>query len=88
MLAESLIGAASVQWFLEAKLFVELELGDPSVIDFLSKTSEVIGVSQIELIEEPSLLELQQEKEENISDYARRVGAFKMNIGPPIVCQA
>ena len=37
----------------------------------------MIGVSQIELIEDCLLLELRQEKEENIADYARRVGAFK-----------
>ena len=38
---------------------------------------QVIGVSQIEPIEERFLLELRQRKEENISDYARRVGTFK-----------
>ena len=38
---------------------------------------QVIGVSQIELIEKRLLLELRQRKGENISDYARRVGAFK-----------
>ena len=76
MTAGSLRGAV-FNAFLEAKLYVEVELSDPSVIDVLSRTSEVIGVSQIELIEERFLLELRQEKEENISDYARRVGAFK-----------
>ena len=55
----------------------EVELGDSSVIDVLSRTLEVIGVSQIELFEERFLLELRQEKDENISDYARSVGAFK-----------
>ena len=62
---------------MDAKLSVEVKLGDPSVIDVLNRTSEVIGVSQIELIEGNFLLELRQGKEENISDYARRVGAFK-----------
>ena len=76
MMSESLRGAV-FNAFLEAKLSVEVELGDPSVINVLSRTSEVIGVSQIELIEERLLLELRQRKEENISDYARRVGAFK-----------
>ena len=76
MTAGSLRGAV-FNAFLEAKLYVEVELSDPSVIDVLSRLSEVIGVSQIELIEERFLLELRQEKEENISDYARRVGAFK-----------
>ena len=81
---------------LEAKLSVEVELGDPSVIDVLSRTSEVVGVSQIELIEERFLLELRQEEDENISDYTRRVGVLRclpwkhsvMSIGPPIVRQA
>ena len=63
--------------FLEAKLFVEVELERPNVSDLLSRTVQVIGISQIELIEERLLLELRQRKEENISDYARRVGAFK-----------
>ena len=54
-----------------------MELGDPSVIDVLSRTSKVIGVSQIEHIEEHFLLERRQGKEETISDYARRVGTFK-----------
>ena len=54
-----------------------MELGDPSVIDVLSRTSKVIGVSQIEHIEERFLLELRQRKEETISDNARRVGTFK-----------
>ena len=62
--------------FLEAKLFVEVELERPSVSDLLSRTVQVIGVSHIELIEERLLLELRQRKEEIISDYARRVGAF------------
>ena len=75
-MSESLRGAV-FNAFLEAKLSVEVELGDPSVIDVLSRTSEVIGVSQIEVIEERFLLELRQEKEENIADYARRVGTFK-----------
>ena len=76
MMSESLRGAV-FNAFLEAKISVKVELGDPSVIDVLSRTSEVIGVSQIELIEERFLLELRQEKEEYIADYARRVGAFK-----------
>ena len=76
MMSDSLRGAV-LKAFLEAKLSVEVELSDPSVIDVLSRTSEVIGVSQIELIEERFLLELRQEKKENNSDYARRVGAFK-----------
>ena len=76
MMSESLRGAV-FNAFLEAKLSVEVELDDPGVIDVLSRTSEIIGVSQFELIEERFLLELRQEKEENISHYARRVGAFK-----------
>ena len=76
MMSESLRGAV-FNAFLEAKLFVEVELERPSVSDLLSRTVQVIGVSQIELIEERWLLELRQRKEENISDYARRVGAFK-----------
>ena len=76
MMSESLRGAV-FNAFLEAKLFVEVELERPSVSDLLSRTVQVIGVSQIELIEERLLLELRQRKEENISDYARRVGAFK-----------
>ena len=76
MTSESLRGAV-FNAFLEAKLFVEVELERPSVSDLLSRTVQVIGVSQIELIEERLLLELRQRKEENISDYARRVGAFK-----------
>ena len=63
--------------FFEAKLFVEVELAAPSVSDVLSRTVEVVGVSQIELIEEHSLPELGQRKEESISEYARRVDAFK-----------
>ena len=76
MMSESLRGAV-FNAFLEAKLFVEVELEGPSVSDLLSRTVQVIGVSQIELIEERLLLELRQRKRENISDYARRVGAFK-----------
>ena len=76
MMSESLRGAV-FNAILETKLSVEVELGDPSVIDVLSRTSEVIGVFQIERIEERFLLEPRQEKEENIADYARRVGAFK-----------
>ena len=76
MMSESLRGAV-FNAFLEAKLFVEVELEGPSVSDLLSRTVQVIGVSPIELIEERLLLELRQRKGENISDYARRVGAFK-----------
>ena len=76
MMSESLRRAV-FNAFLEANISVEVEFGDPSVIDVLSRTSEVICVSQIELIEERFLLKLRQEKEENIADYARRVGAFK-----------
>ena len=76
MMSESLRGAV-FNAFLEAKLFVEVELEGPSVSDLLSRTVQVIGVSQIGLIEERLLLELRQRKGENISDYARRVGAFK-----------
>ena len=76
MMSESLRGAV-FNALLKAKISIEVELGDPSVIDVLSRTSEIIGVSQIELIEERFLLELRHEKEENIADYARRVGAFK-----------
>ena len=63
MMSEDLRGAV-FNAFLEAKLSVEVELGDPSVIDVLSRTSEIIGLSQIELFEERFLLELRQEKEE------------------------
>ena len=56
MMSESLRGAVFNAFF--AKLSVEVELGDPSVIDVLRRTSEMIGVSQIELIEECFLLEL------------------------------
>ena len=76
MMLKSLRGAV-FNAFLEAKLFVEVELEGPSVSDLLSRTVQVIGVSQIELIEERLLLELRQRKGEKISDYARRVGAFK-----------
>ena len=62
------LGGTVFSAFLEAKISVEVELGDPSVIDVLSRTSEVIGVSQIELIEEHFLFELRQEKEESIAD--------------------
>ena len=62
---------------MEAKLFVEVELEEPSDSDILSRTAQVIGVSHIELIEERFLLELRPRKEENISKYARRLGAFK-----------
>ena len=61
MMSESLRGAV-FNAFLETKLCVEVELGDPSVIDVLSRTSEVIDVSQIELIQDRFLLELRQEK--------------------------
>ena len=57
---------------MEAKLFVEVELEEPSDSDILSRTAQVIGVSQIELNEERFLLELRPRKEENISEYARR----------------
>ena len=81
--------------FLEGKLFVELELEEPSVSDILSRTAQVIKVSQIELIEERFLLELRQRKEENISimhegrTHSRRLlrKISVMSIGPPIVCQ-
>ena len=63
--------------FLEVKLFVEVDLEEPSVLDIVSLTVQVIGVSQIELIEERFRLECRQRKEENISECARRVGAFK-----------
>ena len=76
LMSESLRGVV-FNAFLEAKLSVEVELGDPSVIDVLSRTSEVIGVSQIELIEERSLLELRLLWKHSV-----------MSIGPPIVCQA
>ena len=74
--SESLMGTV-FNAFLEAKLFVEVELEEPSVSDILSRIVQVIGVSQIELIEERFRLERRQRKEESISDYARRVGAFK-----------
>ena len=74
-MSEALRGAV-FNAFLEAKLSVEVELGDARVIDVLSGTSEVSGVSQVGFIEERFLLDLRQEKEEK-KDYARRVGAFK-----------
>ena len=75
-LSECLRGAV-FSAFLEAKLSDEVELEEPSVSDILSRTLQVIGVSQIERIEERFLLELRQKTEESLSDYARRVGALK-----------
>ena len=75
-LSESLRGAV-FKACLEAKLSVEFEVEKPSVSDVLSRILQVIGVSHIELIEERFLLELRQRKQESISEYARRVGAFK-----------
>ena len=63
--------------YVEAKLFVEVESGDHCVIDILSRTLEVIGVFQIELFEKRFILQLRQRKREIISDYARRVSAFR-----------
>ena len=45
-ISESLV-AAVFNAFLEAKLSVEVETGDPSVIDVLSRTLAVIGFTQI-----------------------------------------
>ena len=44
--------------FLEVKLFVEVELEEPRVLGILSRTVQVIGVSQIDCFEERFLLEL------------------------------
>ena len=63
---------------LEAKLSVEVELGDPSVSDVLSRLVEVVGNDQIETIEERFFFELRQRKQESLHNYARRVGVFKM----------
>ena len=62
---------------LEAKLSVEVELGEPSVSDVLSRLVEVVGNDQIETIEESFLFELRQGKQESLHSYARRVGVFK-----------
>ena len=74
--SESLV-AAVFNAFLEAKLSVEVETGDPSVIDVLSRTLAVIGFTQMENLEETFLHQTQQRADENIFDYARRVGAIK-----------
>ena len=62
---------------LEAKLSVEVELGEPSVSDVLSRLVEVFGNDQIKTIEESFLFELRQGKQESLHNYARRVGVFK-----------
>ena len=69
--------AAVFNAFLEAKLSVEVETGDPSVIDVLSRTLAVIGFTQMENLEETFLHQTQQRADENIFVYARRVGAIK-----------
>ena len=75
-IAESLVGYM-FNAFLEAKLSVEVELGEPSVSDVLSRLVEVVGNDQIETIEEKFLFELRQGKQESLHNYARRVGIFK-----------
>ena len=75
-ISESLV-AAVFNAFLEAKLSVEVETGDPSVIDVLSRTLAVIGFTQMENLEETFLHQTQQRTDENIFVYARRVGAIK-----------
>ena len=45
---------AVLNCFKETKVSVEVELEEPSVSDVLSRTVQVIDVSQIELIEEHS----------------------------------
>ena len=75
-ISESLV-AAVFNAFLEAKLSVEVEIGDPSVIDVLSRTLAVIGFTQMENLEETFLHQTQQRADENIFVYARRVGAIK-----------
>ena len=45
---------------MEAKLFVGVDLQEPTVSDALSRTVQVVEVPQIEIIEERSLLELRQ----------------------------
>ena len=69
--------AAVFNAFLEAKLSVEVETGDPSVIDVLSRTLAVIGFTQMENLEETFLHQTQERADENIFVYARRVGAIK-----------
>ena len=51
-LSESLEGAV-FNAFLETKLSVEVELGYPSVTDILSRTLTLIGVTQMENLENP-----------------------------------
>ena len=48
----------------QAKLFVEVEMEEPCDSAILSRTVQVIGVSQMELFEDHFLLELRQRKEE------------------------
>ena len=69
--------AAVFNAFLEAKLSVEVDIGDPSVIDVLSRTLAVIGFTQMENLEETFLHQTQQRADENIFVYARRMGAIK-----------
>ena len=95
MMSETFRGAV-FNAFLETKLSAEVELGDSSVIDVLSRTSEVIGVSQIKLIEEVFFWSFDRRKKK-ISQtmhegwaHSRRL-PWKhsvMSIGPPIICQA
>ena len=79
---------------LEAKLSVEVELGEPSASDVLGRLVEIVGNDQNETIEESFLFELRQGKEESLHNYASRVGVFKtlalnsvLSTGPPIVSQ-
>ena len=69
--------AAVFNAFLEAKLSVEVELGNPSVTDVLSRALEVIGATLMEHFEEHFFHQTQQRAGEIIFDYARRVGAIK-----------
>ena len=75
-ISESLV-AAVFNAFLEAKVSVEVETGDPSVIDVLSRTLAVIVFTRMENLEETFLHQTQQRADENIFVYARRVGAIK-----------
>ena len=50
---------------LEAKLSVEVELGNPSVADVLSRTLEVIGVTPMDHLEEHCFHQTKQRAEEN-----------------------
>ena len=75
-LSESLEGDA-FNAFLEAKLSAEVEMDHPSVSDVLSRISEVIGRTQMEITEERLLGELRQRDDESVFEFARKVGAVK-----------